>query len=202
MNASHIHQVLSNLATKYRAFWSEADFQFAFAWELQKLCPMVNIHLERRVSLQTNCYVDIWVEKDNKIYPIELKYKTKVATIGGISLLNQSAVDFGCYDYLWDIYRLEQLLSQSQNFDNGFAIMLTNDAAYFKNTQRKSAYDAFKIFEEAIKQGHLSWGNTTKGTTFVYGKRNPFTLNGMYTMQWHDCNQGQDGFKYLINEVK
>lgn len=202
MNINHIHQVLSNLASKYRAFWSEADFQFAFAWELQKLRPSASIHLERRVSLQTNYYVDIWVEEDGKIYPIELKYKTKAATIGGISLLNQSATDFGCYDYLWDIYRLEQLSSQIQNYDVGFAIMLTNDAAYFRDTQRKSAYDDFKIFDVVTKQGQLSWQSTVKGTPFIYGHRAPFALNGVYTMKWHPYNQGLDGFKYLINEVK
>ena len=194
MTINHIHQAMSALAAKRSAFYSEADFQFALAWELQTLLPNANIHLERRVN---NCYIDIWVEYDGKIFPIELKYKTKSAVISGIELKNHAAMDFGCYDYLKDIYRLENL----SNIKKGFAVMLTNDPAYYTDTKRSSAYDNFKIYDGATRSGTLSWGVTTKGTVFAFGSRDSFTLKGSYTMQWLLYNGGKDDFRYLVNEI-
>ena len=93
-----INEVLENLAKRRPLFWSEADFQFEFAWELHtKLDGKAKIYLERRFEINMDSsdnaneksnqsttnkslnklYVDIWVEYDNKTYPIELKYTTK-----------------------------------------------------------------------------------------------------------------------------
>lgn len=189
---------MSTLAAKRSAFYSEADFQFALAWELQTLLPNANIHLERRVVIKNESwYIDIWVEYDGKIFPIELKYKTKSAVISGIELKNHAAMDFGCYDYLKDIYRLENL----SNIEKGFAVMLTNDPAYYTNTKRSSAYDNFKIYDDVTRGGRLSWGLTSKGAPFVSGSRNAFTLKKNYTMQWQPYNGGAYDFQYLINEV-
>ncbi len=73
-----IEKVLNDLASKRPVFWSEADFQFAFAWELQNELPQASIRLERRFDADDNTpmYIDIWVEYEGKVYPIELKYKT------------------------------------------------------------------------------------------------------------------------------
>ena len=80
MFRTDIESLLLSLATERRLFWSEADFQFAFAWKIQQKYPNAKIRLERRQE-NTNsnkpAYVDIWVELNNKIYPIELKYKTR-----------------------------------------------------------------------------------------------------------------------------
>lgn len=203
MTINDIHDVMTALAAKRRAFWSEADFQFAFAWELQIKFPTAVVHLERRYLNANNeyYYIDIWVEYNEKVFPIELKYKTKAATIGSITLLNHSATDFGCYDYLKDIYRIELISRNVTNFGKGFAIMLTNDAAYYNNTLRVSAYDNFKIYEGTIRGGLLSWGNTAKGTTFAAGSRDDFSLRNSYTMSWNKYNGGIDNFMYLINQI-
>lgn len=200
MNINTLHRALANLGATRHAFYSEADFQFALAWELQKQLPNAKIHLERRDESH-NYYVDIWVEEDGKIYLIELKYKTKKATIGSIKLREQSAVDFGCYDYLWDIKRLEDLSKSEPQYAKGYAIILTNVPAYYNSTGRSSAYDDFRINQGAIKSGSLSWGKTNKGTIFNSGNRGNFALTGRYTMYWHKYNNQIDGFQYLINEV-
>lgn len=194
MTINHIHQAMSALAAKRSVFYSEADFQFALAWELQILLPKAKIYLERRVN---NCYIDIWVEHNGKNFPIELKYKTKSAIIGGIELKNHAAMDYGCYDYLKDICRLENL----PNIEKGFAVMLTNDSAYYTDTKRLSAYDNFKIYDGVTRGGRLSWGLTSKGAPFVSGSRDAFTLKKNYTMQWQPYNGGAYDFQYLINEV-
>lgn len=204
MDINTLHRALDSLATSRNAFWSEADFQFALAWELKTLIPTAEIHLERRDAVH-KYYVDIWVEENGSVFPIELKYKTKAASVGGVVLLNQSAVDFGCFDYLWDIHRLEDLVASYSDDGHvrGFAVMLTNDSAYYGNSGRLSAYDDFKIYDGATRGGGvLSWKNTAKGKPFVHGSREPFELKGVYKMQWHLYNKGKDGFRYLVNEVK
>lgn len=201
MTINYIHQAMTGLETKRRVFWSEADFQFALAWELQHVLTNAKIYLERRDTTH-KYYVDIWVEHEGKVYPIELKYKTSAATIGDITVLEQSATDFGCYDYLFDIKRLEDLSRSEKYFGNGFAVMLTNDATYYNNTNRVSAYDNFKIYNGAKRGGGLlSWGNTSKGTPFAYGSRDNFPLQGVYTMEWRDYNNATDGLKYLVNQI-
>ena len=211
MIVNDIHLAMARLAVNRNAFWSEADFQFALAWELQKIHPSATIHLERcyqHPSLQKNYHIDIWVEDQGQIFPIELKYKTKDATIpqnngSQISLKNHGAVDLGCYDYLKDIARIEDVARlEKPSFAKGFAIMLTNEHKYYTHVKVRSAYDNFKIYPGAIRAGWLRWGKTSKGTLFAATKdRDDFPLKKSYTMNWTDYNNCNDGFKYLINEI-
>lgn len=204
MTIQDLQQIIAILAKRRKAFWSEADFQFELAQEIKTMFPAAQIRLERPFpnSAGKRNYIDIVVELNGELFPIELKYKTKEATIAdcsgeSISLQNHSATDFGCYDYLKDISRLEGLKNKP-NFKRGFALMLTNDPAYCNDTQRVSAYDDFKIYSGATKGGLLSWGLTSKGTQFVCNGRVSFSLSGTYTMQWEEYNAN---FKYLINEI-
>ncbi len=120
-----IEKVLNDLASKRPVFWSEADFQFAFAWELQNELPQASIRLERRFDADDNTpmYIDIWVEYEGKVYPIELKYKTSNYSdeIGGEKYLlkTQSACDTGCHDFLKDINRIEIISKSAVNFGKG-----------------------------------------------------------------------------------
>ena len=204
MTTQDLQQIIAILAKRRKAFWSEADFQFELAQEIKTMFPAAQIRLERPFpnSVGKRNYIDIVVELNGELFPIELKYKTKEATITDFSgesilLQNHSATDFGCYDYLKDIYRLEVLKSIA-NHQRGFAIMLTNDPAYHNNTQRVSAYDGFKIYEGATRGGLLNWGLTTKGLQFVCNGRGSFSLSGTYKMQLNTYN---NTFRYLINEI-
>lgn len=211
MNVHDIIEAISNLSKRRPVFYSEADFQFALAWELQKILPCgANIYLERLWQHgRLKYYVDIWVEENGKKYPIELKYKTKAAQIQCpkigtvISLNNHSANDFGCYDYLHDIKRIEDIkLHESSAFGKGYAVFLTNDSNYYNNSGRKSAYSNFKIYQGAVRTGELKWGLTQNGKPFVCGTRGNFSLSGNYTMDWSDYNKEVvPEFKYLINEI-
>lgn len=210
MTVNDLHLAMARLAGNRNAFWSEADFQFALAWELKQILSTATIHLERcfqHPSLEKDYHLDIWIEEAGKIFPIELKYKTKDATIPQnnglqISLKNHGAVDLGCYDYLKDIARIEDVAQHEPSFAKGFAIMLTNEQKYCTHVKVRSAYDNFKIYQEATRTGNLTWGLTRKGTTFVCGDRLPFALKGVYTMNWTPYNNSQHGFMYLINEIK
>ena len=196
-----IEEILQTLSKTRKVFWSEADFQHAFAWELQAKYNQAKIYLERRYEPSNEAdivyYIDIWVELDGKCYPIELKYKTAELKISpnsaqiGLSkttkLKAQGAQDTGRYDFLKDIQRIENIKSHENNvFGNGFAIILTNDFHYYKNpnnklnTEVKTLDRQFRIHEGCLdKTGELQWVNK-KGKFFSYqndDEQNHWTKN-------------------------
>lgn len=102
------------------------------------------------------------VRLNGKNFPIELKYKTvkgSYADFGNevVELMTHSAVDLGCYAYLKDINRLEYLAKNAPDFERGFAIILTNEPHYFKDTGRRSVYEAFKIYDGKVVTECLDW---------------------------------------------
>ena len=71
-----VRELLSRLARVRPVFHSEADFQHAFAWEVHRLDPLMQVRLE--VQLQTKKYLDLllWRSDINRFTAIELKYLT------------------------------------------------------------------------------------------------------------------------------
>lgn len=230
-----INDVLENLAKRRPLFWSEADFQFEFAWELhKKLGEEANIYLERRFELDNDkdtrdknhnkYYVDIWVEYQDGIYPIELKYTTTVCKIDDaenpVETKEQSARDAGCYRFLWDIKRLEEIkTSLSPKEVKGYAIMLTSDAGYYKERKPKqpTLFDDFRLTHnrKIKKDTELKWNlsRIAEDKRADHWSRNwpKFTLKGEYILQWQDFKPIQTKpvddkgnsvtLKYLLVEV-
>lgn len=242
-----IAEVLKNLAERRPLFWSEADFQFEFAWELHtKLGGEAKIYLERRYEIDrasndnaneksdqstTNksldkLYVDIWVEYDNKTYPIELKYTTKRCKIydpeNPVETKEQSARDLGCYRFLWDIKRLEEIKTSLPNKEvKGYAIMLTNDAGYYNDSRQPTLFDNFRLTEGRTippdtSDRKFTWilnKNAGEKTKSHWTENWPgFMLKGEYKLQWQDYksmgstrvvdDKGNDiTLKYLLVEV-
>ncbi len=195
MQLSDILDVLKALAKIRRLFWSEDDFKFAFATQLQvKFGAKAEVRLEKRYERGgQSAYTDITVRMDGKSFPIELKYKTAkgaYADANGeiIELLTHSAVDLGCYSYLKDIERLEYLAKNDSEFERGFAIMLTNESGYYKDTRRASVYDAFKIYEGKQISGTLDWDRKRyNGNEPSWVKSHDgFALKNSYRMHWMD----------------
>lgn len=149
MTKKFIESVLLTLAKERKVFWSEADFQFAFAWKLKEMFEdsnpqsTINVRLERRTDAleqrtdapeqgnekenSGDIYIDIWVEINEKVYPIELKYKTIQCTITDGSeeykLKQHGACDIGCYLYLKDVERIEHISkSLGGNFEKGMLL--------------------------------------------------------------------------------
>ena len=145
-----------------------------------------------------------------KMIPIELKYKTKgyELTDNGehFILKNHGAKDIGCYSYLHDIQRIEQIKHKTPLFAEGYAIMLTNELSYTKPPVRENCYyRAFSIEQGAVKSGRLKWHNNTSPGT-KKGIEAPITLNGKYTMQWQRYsvidNTANGVFQYLVNRIE
>ena len=215
-------QIIVALSKVRKLFWSEDDFKFAFATQVQlKFGKAAEVRLEKRYKGEKdkNSYTDIVVRLNGKNFPIELKYKTvkgSYADFGNevVELMTHSAVDLGCYAYLKDINRLEYLAKNDPDFERGFAIILTNEPLYFKDTGRRSVYEAFKIYDGKVVTECLDWDRSNYDLEKLpsWLKSHPaFELTGSYEMNWRDYGselQSLDDpadciqFKYQITVVE
>lgn len=204
-----IRRALYDLAFKRPIFHSEADFQHALAWELHLQSPTCSVRLEYKPPhFGKRAYVDIWAKHNEAVLAIELKYKTRSLNVWikdeAFFLLDQSAQDIARYDFLKDIYRLEQIVS-SMNHVMGYAIFLTNDSAYWKPPRSKKTVDAnFRIHEGRYLTGDLCWGTAaSSGTTS--GREKAIPIREGYDLHWQDYSQPSKAsygkYKYLLVEV-
>ncbi len=204
-----IGQVLSVLAKERPVFHSEADFQHAFAWEVHQELPTASVRLELPVQVRNQfLHIDVWVADQDAILAIELKYKTRGLSVRvgaeEYRLKDQSAQDVGRYDFMKDIQRLEQVTATHRNI-TGYAILLTNDSAYWVKPANHSTVDAnFRIHDGRVIEGVLAWGaNTSDGTK--KNREQPIELQGRYRLQWIDYSHPNSarygGFRSLVAKV-
>lgn len=185
-----IGEVLSTLAGQRPVFHSEADFQHALAWKIHQSLPSALVRLELPVQVnQQFLHIDIWVACQDTILAIELKYKTRglAIQVGNeqYRLKDQSAQDIGRYDFVKDVQRLEQVTLAHPNV-TGYAILLTNDSAYWTKPPSHSTADAdFRLHDGRVLKGILAWGiNASAGT--MKGREQPLQLRGEYYLHWSD----------------
>lgn len=218
-----------------RIFQSEAQFQFELAIALKnKFGSKFEILLEvltkdKQDNNKIRQYTDIIVvdNSSKEYYAIELKYKTREFTDENetVHLLNHSAQDFGRYDYLKDLYRLEQLSDientppclKSYSFAGGYAIMLTNDHLYWETETEKtdSIYKYFCISKNDIikKNTPLNWYNKENSgfpTCVNKSRQQLLIFKNEYSIHWtdycdisdkNDPDRKYGEFKYLILSV-
>lgn len=188
-----IGDILSALAKQRPIFHSEADFQHAFAWEIHQRLPAASVRLELPVQVKNqSLHIDVWIAYNDEVLAVELKYKTRGLSIRvgneKYHLKNQSAQDIGRYDFLRDIQRLEQLGAQHQNF-TGYAILLTNDSAYWAKPHRYKTVDAdFRLHDGRKIEGVLAWGEKASDGTKKNRER-PIELQGKYRLRWTDYSR-------------
>lgn len=202
-----IRKIIQELAKKRPVFYSEADFQHALAWEIQNAFQDdVKIRLEKPFYIDSQiCYVDLIVEYKGKLIPIELKYKLKESEYAFdneiFKLKNHGAHNLNRYDFIKDIWRLENFLSQhKQQSLVGYAIFLTNDTAY-KNPKFKLGVDdlCFRIHGGTLLAGELKWKNSENKKK----RSNSITLLSNYELIWKNYpNHTNVNFYYLLVEIK
>ena len=187
-----ITTLMQTLAQSRPVFHSEADFQHAFAWTLQRMFPDAQVRLELPVVVgDRTMHVDIWAVIDGQPYAVELKYKKRRldAAIGTerFVLKNDGAQDLGRYDYIKDIVRLERIAMHLPSAC-GYAVLLTNDSAYWTGSGVTTADAAYRMPEGRLLTGELSWSSAAgPGTT--RGREQALKLTGSYTAAWHDYSQ-------------
>lgn len=205
-----IEEAFESLMNKRSFFVSEADFQHSLAIELRDKFNGKNdaVYLEYPINQgENNAYIDIVLVHEKRMYPIELKYKTKKTnctdTLPNTNqkacglLKTHSAQDLGAYDFLYDVYRIE-----NSNMNAGVAIMLTNDPWYLKKGKGKSICDDFRIYQGREISGNLDWNLSDEqkmNDKHFTRKRPGFKLENEYKCNWSKENGA--GFKYLYVEI-
>ncbi len=124
-------------------YYNEASVQLKIGFELFKRLKTEPV-LEYRIK-ETNEYLDIFIEYDNKKYGIELKYKTK--KINEYDFKNQGAQNNGKFDFIKDISRIEKFI-EVEEIDAGFAILITNDDLYCKPARLGTKVKAFDLIDK------------------------------------------------------
>ena len=205
-----ITKILNNLSNKRKIFVSEADFQFALAWEIKSEIPEAEVRLEYcPVDIDSSMHIDILVKIGQDIYPIELKYMTKQCDVAvddeRFILKNQGAQDIKRYDFIKDICRVEKLSEVMDDFKEGYCIAITNDQSYWNVSTNSNTCDAaFRINDNSIKEGKLQWAaHTGRGTN--KNREEALILKNRYDICWRDYSKINDSnsgaFKYLCLKV-
>ena len=198
--------LLTGLAVERPVFHSEADFQHSLAWQAHLQYPTAQIRLERPIG---RLHMDMCCVIDDQTYVFELKYKTCAATfsIAGeeFHLQNHGAYPPSRYDFVKDLARLEAVVRNSEQLVFGFAILLTNDRAYWSDPQRTGGVSAaFGIHEGKRILGEVDWGPATSPGT-KKNREQAITLAAEYLMRWRDYSnldaRAQSRFRSLCVPV-
>lgn len=116
-------------------------------------------------------------------------------------LANHSALDSGRYDFLKDVWRLEQIVAGKPGWD-AWAVLLTNDPGYRNLGRDGTPFDlAFRLHEGRTIDGTLEWdAHAAAGTTS--GRTLALNLRGNYQIQWRDYSRiDTHKFRYLAIHI-
>lgn len=200
--------VLSALRHERPVFHSEADFQHALAWEIQRRTPQARVRLETRPAPGVRLDLLVSSRDGSRLTALELKYLTRGWTgqVGDerFELKNQGAQDIRAYDVVKDIGRVEQDAALLPGCD-GAVVVVANDPSYWTppTHDRQTNAGAFRLYEGRRLAGELAWGpNTGPGT--LRGREASIPLTGSYEFCWQDYSRlpGPGGlFRLLVVEV-
>lgn len=188
--------VMNALRRKRAVFHSEADFQFAFAWETKLIYQQVEVRLETHPRDHPQLRLDLQILDiaNGDLIAIELKYLTRawsgideLARDEAFELKNHGAHDHRRYDVVKDIHRIERFIQADPSW-RGFAVVISNDAAYWEQpiglVQSNDA--AFRIHDGASLSGDRKWAAQTASTKDRY---TTLGLGGRYLLKWIDYSK-------------
>lgn len=203
-----LQRTMTALAARRPVFHSEADFQHAFAWQVQLEHPEARIRLETRP--RPGVRLDVLALVNARRVAFELKYLLRRLTVTVedelFDLPLQGAQDVRRYDFIKDISRLEQLRAD-EAADDCFAVCLTNDPLYWAADRGRSEVidAAFRIPEGRTIAGLLAWA-THASPGGIGARQKPISLGGSYRLAWRDYSRvevNRNGeFRYLAVQVK
>lgn len=169
-------------------FHNETHFQQEFALILNTLLEGEGGTVRLEWQSEEGVKIDLAIKTEENVVPIELKYKTREATVHDrrfdeqFSLSRQGAYDAGTYRFVRDITRIETVANEHGT--TGYAIFLTNDPAYW--TERDGAvYDPFRIYEGQTLSGTLDWIDEREWQE-QNNLAEPLHLDHSYDLEWID----------------
>ena len=202
-----IHRVMKSLSERRPIFHSEADFQFALAWQIKETKGDAEVRLEYKPLPYefSRMQLDIWLPSEGTV--IELKYprtKLDVTSNGEHFLLKDGADDLDRYDFVKDVSRIEGVIDKRSDATHGFAVLLTNTESLWKQPTRtwETTKDAsFRIHDGRRLAGELDWVKNAPDKE----RANPIQLSGAYDLKWYEYSDLETGnksrFRYLAVEV-
>ena len=202
-SSTALDDVLSRLAVRRPIFHSEADFQFALAWQIHELDAGFDVRLESRPK--AGVHLDVEVRRDGRTTALELKYLTRPwsrEVAGERFDLKSRATDKRRYDVVKDLARIEDYVAERRG-SNGAVVVLASDPALWVSPglARATTGDAaFRIHDGAALTGELAWGiRAGSGTT--RGREAPLVVKGMYPLAWRHYSSDPLDLRLLVIEV-
>ena len=171
-----IREVIKTLKKDRAGFTLEGDLQFCMGMAVKKRYKNVKVIMEHKFpndNDEDNKHIDMLVRfSDNKVIPIELKYKHQGCKIKIFNddtqkyeLSNQSCRKTIRVAYLEDIKRIETYLQESNNSNIGYAILVTN-------------YSKFEYYEyDTCTLNHDNTSETKPNSNALKTKKD-------YPMEW------------------
>lgn len=253
-NFEKVKSIIKDMGKSKLIFQSEAQFQHVLAMRLEKEIAEnedLKIYLEAYTNDYPNdgkkkkeddsdqnedkkakrCYTDIVIldNKNMQYIAIELKYKTQKFNYTlnkfEFDLKYHGAPDIACYDYLWDLSRIEDLIEKSDgNMKNykclsGCAILISNDPnlwEYNKKNCTENKSPRYKMFfikdGKNIERTDLEWIKNEENNKEKKDKdlrhNTPISLQKVKEskFEWQDycefdTEQKNNIFKYLFLTV-
>ena len=205
-----LENILQALAAERRIFHSEADFQHALAWKIHELHPDAKIRLEVPSGrFDKRERIDIVANVGGRKYALELKYKKRKLSLivddEEFSLRADGAQDISRYDFIKDVVRLERYVSSLAG-TTGYAILLTNDELYWKESARGVTSAAFFLHEGRTlnSNGPLTWYERT-GSGTKKNREDSLSLLANYQIRWRDYSTIPElqscKFRYILLTV-
>lgn len=178
-----------------QVYHSEDHLKLSLAAELAQMYGNERIRLEW--NPETQAQVDIGVRREGITVPIELKYKTKQATVEDetfgetFNLASQGAQSDAHYQIFRDVKRIEEIVAEQGRY--GYFVLLTNDPNYWSppTSSSEALHDAFRIHEGRTVEGTLEWRDM-RDWIRDNGMAKPIQLNGRYRMEWSNYNYRED----------
>ena len=209
LDRTDIEAALASLGQRRPVFHSEADFQFALAWEIQGLHPNIKVRLEYPVPLDgERGEIDIWLRDAEEEVAIELKYWTQKAELTvnkePFTLKERAFKNLYLYDFWKDVVRTEALIAEGPA-NGGYVIAVTNDQFYWNAGGGGAAYEAFRMNEgRVVPLGTLAWSGSPSREA-IRGREEPHKIRGRYHTRWRDYSAPAPGpggtFRYLLLDV-
>ncbi len=200
-----IDKVMKELSVRRKVYFSERELQIELALIILSMYVDASISVE--VPFDYDSYdpsrtikakMDLVVEENGRLIPIELKYRTKkqktTSPLGEpIELKNQYAHDDGCYGFAKDIERIESFKnSHNEKCEKGYTIFLTNDSKYKKDCVEGTNYSDFCI--NSLSSGYRCG--------MVNGKQRKVNLPSFKMSSWKTYKSKDDiEFFYLWTEI-
>lgn len=201
-----LESALNDLAVLRPIFHSEADFQLAFAWQVQQRDAAMQVRLETRPAVGVHLDLAFARPDLGRTTAVELKYLTRLwgGTVDGkrYESKNHGAQDIRAYDIIKDIVRVEKFVAGTAGAD-GAVIVIANWRPAKSNDSSNAA--AFRVSEGVVLTGSRAWGpNTGAGT--MRAREVQLDVAGEYDLHWSDYSTLPGGgtgatFRKLIVHV-